>query len=75
MAKKWALCCQSTLGDVDEFEVRLVHQRGGLQRVSGALVPQVVSCDAPQGAINVRRQPLQRVSVSLGPGAKQLRCF
>jgi hypothetical protein len=54
---------------------RVADRSGGLQCVSGALVPQMVSCDAPQGAIHVRRQPLQCVSVSFGPGAKQLRCF
>ena len=74
-AKKWARCCQSTLVMSMSFQVRFVHQGGGLQRVSGPLIAQVGSCNATQGAIHMGCQLLQRILISPGPGAEELRCF
>jgi hypothetical protein len=50
-----------------EAEERFVDQRGGLQRVSGALVRHVVHGDTMQLAVHERNQPLESGVIAFAP--------
>ena len=59
----------------DQAQINLVDQRAGLQRVSGALPPQVAVRQAMQFLVNQRHQPVERRAIPAAPGGKQLRNF
>jgi hypothetical protein len=48
----------------DKAQVRLIHQRGALQRVALALTPQVVSSDSMQLVIDQRYKRVERRGIS-----------
>jgi len=52
---------------LEEADERFVDERGGLQRVSGALVGHVVDGDAVQLAVHERNQPLESRVVAFAP--------
>jgi hypothetical protein len=56
---------------LDEPQERLVHERRGLQRVAGTLVPHVFASHAVQLLVDERRQPIQRRSVAALPRLEQ----
>jgi hypothetical protein len=57
---------------VDELEVRLVDEGGGLEGVVGALAPQVARGELMQFAVDEREQVLQRVAVAAAPFQEEL---
>src|SRR2546422_3020132 len=56
---------------VHEPDIRLVHQRSGLKRVTGALAPHAPSGDAMKLVLDVRNEPLERRPVAFPPGNEQ----
>jgi len=63
------------VGDVDQFEIGLMHQGSGLHGMSRTLVLHLVSRDAAERAINTRRQALQRPPITISPRTKELSGF
>jgi hypothetical protein len=53
-------------------EIRLVHQRGRLQGVTGPLRPEMPRGDGPQLRVNQRQKPLERAVIPLLPRAEIL---
>src|SRR5688572_14697988 len=60
------------LPDVHQFQVRLIDERRGLQRVAGALAPHLPSRDPSQLRMHDRNEPLESRGIALAPGLKQL---
>jgi hypothetical protein len=58
---------------IDEAHVGFVHERGGLQRMSGPLPPQVRGGAAAQLGIDQTHGALTSVEVSCRPGVEELR--
>ncbi len=58
---------------LNEPQERLVHDRGGLERVIAPLSFHVITRETAQLVINQRRQALQRLGVALAPLGQELR--
>ena len=58
---------------VDQTQIRLVNERGALQRQPGALAPYVAARLRAQLGVDERRELLERALVSLAPGFQQAR--
>ena len=54
-------------------EIRLVHERGGLQRVVAPFLPQVVGRELPELAIHERHEGIERLRVPGPPLVEQCR--
>jgi len=59
--------------DIDELQVRLVDERGWLQRVAVTFVPHVAPGDAAQFRVDDRDEPLERSCIPLTPRNKEVR--
>ena len=59
--------------DIDELQVRLVDERGWLERVAVTFVPHVAPGDAAQLRVDYRDEPLERSFIPLSPGDKEVR--
>jgi hypothetical protein len=59
----------------DQTEVRLVHERRGLQQMIGALRPHVVRGKAPQLLVDDGQQPVESGLVPCAPLGQQTRGF
>ena len=55
------------LADIDKFQVHLMHERSGLQRVLFSLAPDEGGGHAAKFPINVRGERLKRGVVAIGP--------
>jgi hypothetical protein len=60
---------------VDQPEVRLVHERRRLQRMTGALVSHIAVGEVAQLVMEQSGQPIQRSSVAIRPCAQETRDF
>ena len=58
---------------VDQTQIRLVNQRGCLQRMAGPLVTQVARRLTPQLVIDHRNQRVERSFITVAPRGEQLR--
>ncbi len=63
------------LPDIDQFEIDLMHERGGLQGVLLSLPPGERGGHATKFAVNVRGERVERGFVTIGPVKKKLSCF
>ena len=61
------------LPDVNQPEVRLVHQSGGLQGVAHAFVAHVPAGQAAKLPVDQGHQLLERGLIALAPGQQQTR--
>jgi hypothetical protein len=59
------------LFDFDEPEVRLIDQRGRLERVAGTLVAHMAPCQPAQFGVDQREQAVERRHLTLPPGLQQ----
>ena len=59
--------------DIDELQVRLVDERGWLERVAVAFVPHVAPGDAAQLRMDHRHELLERSFIPVSPGDKEVR--
>ena len=59
-------------GKTAEPEIRLVHQSGRLERMTGALRPEMPAGDGPKLRVNQRQEPLERAVIPLLPGPEIL---
>src|SRR5262245_4795239 len=55
----------------DQSEVRFVNERGGLERVIPALMPQIADGSAPEFAVDERQQVIARLDIAEGPRPQQ----
>src|ERR1700732_2918267 len=55
----------------NQFEVSLVRQGGGLQRLAGLSVAQVLPGDAAQFRVNGRNQAAEGLFITVSPGGNQ----
>lgn len=55
-----------------QAEIRLIHQGGRLERMTGPLRPEMPAGDGPELRVNQRQEPLQRAVVPLLPGPEIL---
>ena len=60
------------LPDIDELEVGLVDERGGLQRMSDALVAHLTPGDAAKLRVDNRNELLESVFVPVPPREEQV---
>src|SRR6266545_6678871 len=56
---------------IDQPQIRLVHERSGLQAVSGALVPHVAARHPVQLLVDEWRQAIEGRRISAAPGLQQ----
>ena len=59
----------------DELEVRLIHERGCLQRVAGAFVVHLALSDTPEFRVYEWKEFIERGAVAFTPIGKQLSDF
>jgi len=59
------------ISGIDQAQKRLVHERGGLQCVPGALVPHVPTRHAVQLLVDEWRQTIEGRRISASPGLQQ----
>jgi len=52
---------------VDQFQISLINQGGGLQRVALSFPAQIVPGESPQLAVNQGHQLIERLLVALPP--------
>jgi hypothetical protein len=52
---------------IDQLQVGLVDQCGGLEGVVGSFPPQLARCDAAQLVVNERQQSIEGVPIAPGP--------
>ena len=57
---------------IDELQIRLVDERGWLQRVTGTFAAQIVTRETAQFVVNQRHQFLERRLVAVAPIDEQL---
>ena len=60
------------LAIIDHTEIRFVNERGGLQRVVGALALQIPAREGPQLLVNQRHQLLRHAFIAFTPVDQQL---
>ena len=58
--------------DIDQFQVRFMYQRGGLDRSARSFVPHEVSGNPAKLGVNAGCQLFQRVLVAVRPGPQEL---
>ena len=75
MAKNCARCVPFDLGHVDQAEVDLMDQCGGLEGVALAFILHIPAGHEAQFRIDLLRQPLQGSFVAAAPGFQQTRDF
>ena len=71
--KKWAPALPVRVRGIHQPQVRLVHQRGCLQRVARPFVGHVAPRQTMQLIVYQRHKLLDRALVPLAPGLQQLR--
>ena len=57
--------------DRDQPEIRLIDQRGSLERVAGALVPHVTPRQTAQFSMDEGQQAVERRHLTSSPGLQQ----
>ena len=57
---------------VDQLEVGLVHERGALERVIGALAREIPAGNRPELPVDERHQPFERLRAAILPLDQQL---
>jgi hypothetical protein len=70
-AKKVRAILPVAIALFDEAQVRLVHERGGLQSVTIPLTVKLTRSDATQFAVNQRQQAIERISIASAPMVEQ----
>ena len=71
-AKKVRAVLPADTPGVGQAKKRLVHERGGLQRVSAPLAAHVASSQAAQLRLDERQQLLERGIIAVAPRPQQL---
>jgi hypothetical protein len=59
--------------DLDQPQIRLVDERGGLQCMSGVFALRVPPREAPQFVVDERDEPIERIGLATPPGEEQRR--